>query len=49
MRGSVRIHPNTCTCRRCKKKKKTSQKEEKKVIKGMCLWFCCFLGIVCVA
>ena len=20
MRGSVRIHPNTCSCKRCKKK-----------------------------
>ena len=31
MRGSVRIHPNTCSCKRCKKKKRTSREEEKKV------------------
>ena len=48
MRTIQRIHPIHCLCKRCKKMKKKNKDEEKKVIKGTCLFYCFIIGMACV-
>ena len=41
----VRVHPDSCHCRVCKKKRKESRKEERRVIYGMNLFYI-FVAII---
>lgn len=35
----VKIHPDNCSCRVCKKKQRKRKKEERRVIYGMFLFY----------